>query len=48
MVEKIAEDVYKISADGNVYVYLKPEVFVIDASDNRYKELIKKEGYKIK
>jgi glyoxylase-like metal-dependent hydrolase (beta-lactamase superfamily II) len=43
MVERIAEDVYKISAEGNVYVYLKPEVVVIDCSEGRYKELIKKE-----
>ncbi len=43
MVQRIAEDVYKIVADGNVYVILKPEVVVIDTSDIRNRNLVKKE-----
>ena len=47
MVEKINEDVYKISCEGNVYLYLKPEVFLIDCSDNQFSDYIKSEIEKI-
>jgi len=43
MVQRIAGDVYKIVADGNVYVYLKPEIIVIDTSDSRNREVVKRE-----
>ena len=31
---KIKEDVYKITGEGNVYIILNSEPFLIDASDN--------------
>ena len=34
MPEQITKDVYKIHGEGNVYVMLNPEPFLIDASDN--------------
>ncbi|MBT7705927.1 MBL fold metallo-hydrolase [archaeon] len=34
MPEQITKDVYKIHGEGNVYVILNPEPFLIDASDN--------------
>jgi len=43
MVQRITEDIYKIVADGNVYLYLKPEVIVIDTSDVRNREIVKRE-----
>lgn len=44
---KLTEDVYKVPGNGNVYVILKPEVFVIDTSDSADSLEIKNEIEKI-
>jgi len=44
---KLAEDVYKILGNGNVYIILKPEVVVIDTSDSADSLEIKNEIEKI-
>jgi len=44
---KIAEDVYKIKGDGNVYLILKPVPTIIDTSDQANSEYIKSEIEKI-
>ncbi len=43
MPTKITDDVYKIKGEGNIYVVLGPEPFLIDASDNIDSVYIKKE-----
>lgn len=43
MAEKIAEHVYKIHAEGNVYLLLKPRVMVIDTSAPQFRDMVKKE-----
>ncbi len=45
--EKIQEDVYKISGEGNVYLILRPEPTIIDTGNPYDKERIKKEINKI-
>lgn len=47
MPEKITKDVYKIPGNSNVYIILKPEVFIIDASDRVDSEYIKTEIEKV-
>lgn len=47
MIERIHEEVYKIVGDGNVYILLNPEVFVIDTSNPNDYFYIKNEIEKI-
>ncbi|MFH1521881.1 MAG: MBL fold metallo-hydrolase [archaeon] len=44
---KIADNVYKIKSNGNVYVILKPVPIVVDTSDQANSEYIKSEIEKI-
>ncbi len=47
MVEEIGPKIYKIVGNGNVYLYLEPEPFLIDSSDHIDSEYIKSEISKI-
>jgi glyoxylase-like metal-dependent hydrolase (beta-lactamase superfamily II) len=47
MSEKIAEDIHKIHGEGNVYIILGQEPFVIDCSDNLDSKYISEELKKI-
>lgn len=43
MIKKIKENIYKISHDSNIYLYLEPFCFLIDCGNSNDKEKIKKE-----
>ena len=43
MVEKIDDGVYKVVGHSNVYIIMKPEVYVIDTSNNMHRKDIGKE-----
>jgi len=43
MPQQITPNIYKITGDGNTYLYLKPESFLIDTSDHVDSEYIKQE-----
>ena len=47
MAAQMADDVYKIKAEGNIYIILNPEPFLIDASDNLDSKYILEEVKKV-